>query len=207
MERRHCIRYGNSPSTCGSLALMYLPGDKSNHIPSLHVPQVYYFIASATIFGWPVLISGTGGAHALLCEVWARIFGSSRYAAAYKPRMAHAQLAVQTYNGDRSVIDIDGCHRSPLHVGPMPSIESVFKITHLFYITRIHHPFLLSDNRHYTFYVWRRIFLVHPIVPYLLIPGYIVCAWAWFLRVGKTAARGYALPEVRPLTDMKFTYS
>jgi len=49
---------------------------------------------------------------------------------------------------------------------------------------RIHHPFLLSDNRHYTFYVWRRIFLVHPLVPYLLIPGYIVCAWIWFLRVG-----------------------
>jgi len=51
---------------------------------------------------------------------------------------------------------------------------------HLF---TIHHPFLLSDNRHYTFYVWRRIFRVHPIVPYLFIPGYIACAWAWFLRV------------------------
>jgi alpha-1,2-glucosyltransferase len=49
---------------------------------------------------------------------------------------------------------------------------------------RIHHPFLLSDNRHYTFYVWRRIFLLHPVVPYLFIPGYIVCAWTWFLRVG-----------------------
>ncbi|KAI0321350.1 DIE2/ALG10 family-domain-containing protein [Amylostereum chailletii] len=49
----------------------------------------------------------------------------------------------------------------------------------------IHHPFLLSDNRHYTFYVWRRIFMLHPIVPYLFIPGYIACAWAWFLRVGE----------------------
>ena len=50
---------------------------------------------------------------------------------------------------------------------------------------RIHHPFLLSDNRHYTFYVWRRIFMLHPLVPYLFIPGYIACAWAWFLRAGK----------------------
>lgn len=27
--------------------------------------------------------------------------------------------------------------------------------------------------------------MLHPIVPYLLIPGYIVCAWVWFLRVGE----------------------
>jgi hypothetical protein len=25
---------------------------------------------------------------------------------------------------------------------------------------------------------------LHPVVPYLFIPGYIVCAWIWFLRVG-----------------------
>lgn len=49
---------------------------------------------------------------------------------------------------------------------------------------RIHHPFLLSDNRHYTFYVWKRIYMLHPLVPYLLVPVYIVCGWAWFLRVG-----------------------
>lgn len=49
----------------------------------------------------------------------------------------------------------------------------------------IHHPFLLSDNRHYTFYVWKRIFCLHPIMPYLFIPGYIACGWAWFLRAGE----------------------
>jgi alpha-1,2-glucosyltransferase len=49
---------------------------------------------------------------------------------------------------------------------------------------RIHHPFLLADNRHYTFYVWRRVFMVHPVVPHVLVPGYLACAWAWFLRVG-----------------------
>jgi alpha-1,2-glucosyltransferase len=64
----------------------------------------------------------------------------------------------------------------------------VYFIIHLFHITSIHHPFLLSDNRHYTFYVWRRIFLSHPFVPYVFIPGYIACAWAWFLRVGEDSA-------------------
>lgn len=50
---------------------------------------------------------------------------------------------------------------------------------------RIHHPFLLADNRHYTFYIWRRVFMFHPIAPFLLIPGYIACAWAWYIRIGK----------------------
>jgi len=120
-------------------------GDKSNHIPSLHVPQVYYFLASATIFGWPALIGGDGGAYSLVCKVRAKMFGGKRRA------LLTAVLSV------------------------------IMAVTvHLF---TIDHPFLLSDNRHYTFYVWRRIFRLHPIVPYLFIPGYIACAWAWFLRV------------------------
>ncbi|KAL0950710.1 hypothetical protein HGRIS_007486 [Hohenbuehelia grisea] len=122
-------------------------GDKSNHIPSLHIPQLYYFIAFSTAFGWPALVSGNSGPKALLRDVWARMFGSTR----------------------RTLITV--------------LTASVMSMTvHLF---TIHHPFLLSDNRHYTFYVWRRIYMLHPIVPHLLIPGYIACAWAWFLRVGQ----------------------
>jgi len=26
--------------------------------------------------------------------------------------------------------------------------------------------------------------MLHPVVPYLLVPVYLACAWAWFLRVG-----------------------
>lgn len=29
--------------------------------------------------------------------------------------------------------------------------------------------------------------MLHPVVPYLLIPLYIACAWAWWLRVGEFA--------------------
>jgi alpha-1,2-glucosyltransferase len=49
---------------------------------------------------------------------------------------------------------------------------------------RIQHPFLLADNRHYTFYIWRRVYLAHWTVPYLLAPLYLACAWAWFIRIG-----------------------
>ncbi|EMD41574.1 glycosyltransferase family 59 protein [Gelatoporia subvermispora B] len=122
-------------------------GDKSNHVPAFHVPQLYYFISFATILGWPALISADGGIQGLARDVWARMFGSKRNAALTSLAAILMGVTIHKYT--------------------------------------IHHPFLLSDNRHYTFYVWRRIFLLHPAVPYLLIPGYIACAWAWFLRIGQ----------------------
>ncbi|KAJ7139732.1 glucosyltransferase [Mycena epipterygia] len=120
-------------------------GDKSNHIPSFHIPQVYYFAAFSAAFGWPVLISGEGGARGLVREVGQRMFGN-------KVRILSTALA-----------------------------SSIMAVTVNLYT--IHHPFLLSDNRHYTFYIWHRVYMRFP-APYLLIPIYIACAWAWFLRVG-----------------------
>ncbi|KAI5119916.1 hypothetical protein M0805_000881 [Coniferiporia weirii] len=133
-------------------------GDKSNHVPSLHVPQLYYFIGFATALGWPALVGGPGGPLSLLKEVKYRMFGS-------KTRVAISVAATV-------VIGIT---------------------VHLF---TIHHPFLLSDNRHYTFYVWRRVFRFHPIVPYLFSPGYLACAWAWYIRIGsdQTLLQTLALP-------------
>ncbi|KAJ7293771.1 glucosyltransferase [Mycena rebaudengoi] len=120
-------------------------GDKSNHIPSLHIPQVYYFVAFSAAFGWPVLISGEGGLLGLVREVRRRMFGG-------KWRILNTA-----------------------------AISLFMAITVNLYT--IHHPFLLSDNRHYTFYVWHRVYMRFS-APYLLIPIYIACAWAWFLRVG-----------------------
>ncbi|KAF7978881.1 hypothetical protein HWV62_44375 [Athelia sp. TMB] len=122
-------------------------GDKSNHIPSLHIPQVYYFLASATVLGWPALASGNGGVRGLLNDVRVRMFGGK---GRFLFTMALSALMAVTVK-----------------------------------LFTIHHPFLLSDNRHYTFYVWKRVFCLHPIMPYLFIPGYIACGWAWFLRVAQ----------------------
>ena len=49
----------------------------------------------------------------------------------------------------------------------------------------VEHPFLLSDNRHYTFYVWRWIFRSHPWNRYLLIPGYMIA----FYLTGRTLCK------------------
>lgn len=133
-------------------------GDKANHIPAFHVPQIYYFVAFSAVMGWPALISGKEGLRSLMHGIITRMWGSKR------------QSAV--------------------------TLVLIFLMAWTVHRYTIHHPFLLSDNRHYTFYVWRRIFMLHPIVPYLLIPGYLACGWAWFLRIGtdQTLLQALLLP-------------
>ncbi|KAI3615441.1 glycosyltransferase family 59 protein [Moniliophthora roreri] len=139
-------------------------GDKSNHIPALHIPQLYYFAAFSTAFGWPVLISGPGGAVGLAKEVYKRMFGSKT--------------------------------RSTITMLVMSAMTVTIK-----FLT-IHHPFLLSDNRHYTFYVWHRIYMYHWLAQYLLVPAYLACAWAWYLRVGneQTMLQTLVLPILTVFT-------
>lgn len=53
-------------------------GDKSNHIPTVHVPQAYYFLGFSTVLGWPILVSGQGGPVALARGVATRMFGTKQ---------------------------------------------------------------------------------------------------------------------------------
>lgn len=42
------------------------------------------------------------------------------------------------------------------------------------------HKYLLSDNRHYTFYVWSKFFRRLPVVRYALIPAYLYCIYSFY---------------------------
>lgn len=60
-------------------------------------------------------------------------------------------------------------------------------------LTSIHfktfeHPFLLADNRHYTFYVWRKIVKFHPLVKYFLSPIYLISGLLWFEALSKSCS-------------------
>lgn len=48
----------------------------------------------------------------------------------------------------------------------------VWKFTHV-------HKYLLADNRHFPFYVWQRVYQHHPLVRYLLVPGYVFATWSF----------------------------
>lgn len=60
--------------------------------------------------------------------------------------------------------------RMQFFVITLVSIFFVWKFTYV-------HKYLLADNRHYTFYVWKRVFQRYEIVKYLLVPIYIFAGW------------------------------
>ena len=45
------------------------------------------------------------------------------------------------------------------------------------------HPFLLADNRHYTFYIWSRLFKRFEAFRYIVVPVYISCAYLFFRNI------------------------
>ncbi|KAK9466583.1 alpha-2-glucosyltransferase Alg10 [Lipomyces arxii] len=50
------------------------------------------------------------------------------------------------------------------------------------YTTTVAHPFILADNRHYTFYLWRKCLNATPWSRYLFAPGYGVALYIIFAR-------------------------
>ena len=48
------------------------------------------------------------------------------------------------------------------------------------------HPFLLADNRHYTFYVWSKLFRRHELIKYAVTPIYIACAYFFYRNLTLT---------------------
>ncbi|XP_027352242.1 dol-P-Glc:Glc(2)Man(9)GlcNAc(2)-PP-Dol alpha-1,2-glucosyltransferase isoform X1 [Abrus precatorius] len=55
------------------------------------------------------------------------------------------------------------------------------------------HPYLLADNRHYPFYLWRKVIMAHWSIKYLLVPVYI-CSWFSIIRMlGKFRSKIWVL--------------
>ncbi|KAE8689775.1 Actin 3 [Hibiscus syriacus] len=65
-----------------------------------------------------------------------------------------------------------------------------FLSVHFFSIA---HPYLLADNRHYTFYLWRKIMKFHWSMKYLLVPFYVYSWFSIFRLLDKTRRRIWIL--------------
>lgn len=105
-------------------------GDKSNHMATIHLPQMLYIWPFILFFSWPVLLPVLSRPDWLLRQA---------------PRPALIVLALVA-------------------------------ITGIVHYNTIVHPFLLADNRHYTFYVFK-ILRQYPWLLYALVPVYAVSAW------------------------------
>ncbi|KAK7390572.1 hypothetical protein VNO78_25881 [Psophocarpus tetragonolobus] len=55
------------------------------------------------------------------------------------------------------------------------------------------HPYLIADNRHYPFYLWRKVIMAHWSMKYLLVPIYI-CSWLSIIHMlGKFRSKIWVL--------------
>ncbi|XP_065878678.1 dol-P-Glc:Glc(2)Man(9)GlcNAc(2)-PP-Dol alpha-1,2-glucosyltransferase isoform X2 [Euphorbia lathyris] len=65
-----------------------------------------------------------------------------------------------------------------------------FLSVHFFSIA---HPYLLADNRHYPFYLWRKIIKAHWLMKYILVPLYIYSWFSIFSILGKVRQKIWVL--------------
>ncbi|XP_060634395.2 dol-P-Glc:Glc(2)Man(9)GlcNAc(2)-PP-Dol alpha-1,2-glucosyltransferase [Anolis sagrei] len=72
---------------------------------------------------------------------------------------------------------VNFCHSVKTHILQY----TILTVVSLFLVWKFTfaHKYLLADNRHYTFYVWRKIFQRHELVKYLLVPVYIFAGWSF----------------------------
>lgn len=123
-------------------------GDKSNHVATLHLPQMLYI--------WPYMI-----------------FFSAPLALPHILNLVLPKEYLPSFA--REYIGSDGStSRLPRRAVLALWLAAGLLVVHA---STIVHPFTLADNRHYVFYVFR-ILLRHPALKYLAVPIYLLCGWA-----------------------------
>ena len=127
-------------------------GDKSNHIATIHLPQMLYIWPYIFFFSAPLLYPNLIGLLSLGMPYPLRRMFQRR---SRDVRASHISF-------DR--------FKLIAFLGIFSLLASV-----VVHFNTIIHPFTLADNRHYVFYVFR--ILRRPYFKYLAIPIYGICAW------------------------------
>lgn len=145
-------------------------GDKSNHVATLHLPQMLYLWPYLAFFSWPLLFP-----YLLLGPL--RLVSSLLALAHWEPLLLLSR---------RNLL--------PRWWLAMLMVTAACVIVRF---NTIVHPFTLADNRHYTFYVFR-LLLRHPATKYLVTPVYILCGWACIEALGAEPNRTSYHDELDP---------
>lgn len=131
-------------------------GDKSNHVPQIHTPQLLYLWPFLVFFAWPF--------------VYQHLIRVPLTLLARLPAVSHLEHFLLF-------------RRRPLL--PRIVVLSIFITLALVavHFNTLVHPFTLADNRHYVFYVFR-ILRAKWWIRYAATPAYIACAWLSIQALG-----------------------
>ncbi|ROV99487.1 hypothetical protein VMCG_06398 [Cytospora schulzeri] len=159
-------------------------GDKSNHVATIHLPQMLYIWPLFAFFSAPLLLLPfLMLLFPLIWDTytkyqWGEVLRSQAqdkgdYGA--EGKAAEAQDPAEQDNDLSKFQDIYLTYGRNLNIAGCVSLVPVaLAIVHL---NTIIHPFTLADNRHYMFYVFRYTILRAEWVRYALAPVYVLC-WA-----------------------------
>jgi alpha-1,2-glucosyltransferase len=131
-------------------------GDKSNHVATIHVPQMLYIWPYILFFSFPLAL--------------APVFG---LLARRLPRSLLKTLSLENLLG--------GLETCP--PGPLSAFLFITMGLIAVHFNTIVHPFTLADNRHYVFYVFR-ILRRHCAIKYCAVPVYYFCSWLAIQTIG-----------------------
>lgn len=140
-------------------------GDKSNHVATIHLPQLLYIWPFITFFSAPLIL----------------------------PRAFSSLLSTTTTTSPSSARKPEPTWKYVLNAVYMTA-ALVVTLGIVKYNTIIH-PFTLADNRHYIFYAFRYSILRHPAIRYLLAPVYLICAYLISLTLSSPSPTTPEIPN------------
>lgn len=156
-----------------------MPGDKSNHVATLHLAQMLYIWPLFVFFSAPLFLLP---ALQLVKHNWHRMTAQKRHGTTPSGRPQPTTITIAT--------------RSHLLQGGLVLIAALGAAALIVRFSTIIHPFTLADNRHYMFYVLRYSILRAWWIRYALAPVYIVCAWlCWIALQGRWQGGPPAAPS------------
>ncbi|KAK7715125.1 glucosyltransferase [Diaporthe eres] len=126
-------------------------GDKTNHVATVHFPQMLYIWPLFAFFSAPLLLPFLP---------WPFSFKPGPGASGSPQKRSETQKPRKWYV-------------TYLSIGGYASLTLAALV--IVHFNTIIHPFTLADNRHYMFYVFRYTILRGPWVRYALVPAYILC--------------------------------
>lgn len=159
-------------------------GDKSNHVATIHMPQMLYLWPYIMFFSLPIVLYVTSKRlSTLLAFPWPPVLSKSdRKSTTSAPQLAMPTTQTfSTYVATRALLFFAFTALALLAV----------------HYNTIVHPFTLADNRHYVFYVFK-ILRMHWSLKYLAAPVYVLCAWIVLGAMGGMASRTSARTAKSP---------
>lgn len=150
-------------------------GDKSNHVAAIHLSQMLYLWPLIAFFSWPLLLP-----HFMLI-----------------PLMALSRLS--SLAGMQSLLIFRRRYFLPRTWLLLVFVLGAMVVVHF---NTVVHPFILADNRHYVFYVFR--LLLRPWwVRYAVTPIYVLTGWACIESRGEPPTPTAASPQQREVLTRK----